>query len=292
MSKLKEALDLLRQEAPLPGSKPAISHNGFDPHADGASVPAGRKRVTIEGPKYAVDRQQLIKGGLLAPQDHAAPVADEFRRIKRPLITNAASSLGTGQGHMNVIMITSPMPAAGKTFCSVNLAVSISLERELNALLVDADVAKRHISRELGLAEAPGLIDLLLDESRSLDEALVRTDLNDIQVLPAGKGHPQATELLASDRMSRIIDELATRYPDRIVIVDSPPLLITSEAQALANQVGQIALVVEAGSTTQHSLLQTIEVLDGNKAINLILNKCRHSSQFGYYGDYGYYGNQ
>ena len=253
---------------------------------------ARKKKVTIDGPKHSVDQQQLIRAGLLAPLDHAVPIADEFRRIKRPLIANATNAM-TGQAaeNMNVIMITSALPNAGKTFCSMNLALSMSLERELNVLLVDADVAKRHISRELGLAEAPGLIDLLLDESLSVEDSLVRTDMNEIQVLPAGRGHPQATELLASDRMSSIIQELATRYGDRMILLDSPPLLITSEAQALASQVGQIALVVEAGRTTQQELLQTIEVLDRDKAINFILNKSRHSSQFGYYGgDYGYYG--
>ena len=292
MSKLKEALNLLKQEAKPGAGVSTVPEYAFDAVTQIVPAPVSRnKKVTIEGPKYAVDRRLLIKAGLLAPLDHAAPVADEFRRIKRPLITNAANSRSMENDHMNVIMITSSLPDAGKTFCSVNLAVSISLERELNALLVDADVAKRHISRELGLAEAPGLIDLLLDESCNLDEMLVRTNLNDIQVLPAGKGHPQATELLASERMSRIIDELATRYSDRIIVLDSPPLLITSEAQALASQVGQIVLVVEAGATPQQSLLQTIEVLDGDKAINIILNKSRHSSQFGYYGRYyGYYG--
>jgi len=158
-------------------------------------------------------------------------------------------------------------------------------------LLVDADVAKPHISTAFGLAEAPGLIDLLVDDGRSIEDTLVRTDLNDIQILPAGQGHPQATELLASDRMSEIVDELARRYSDRIILLDSPPLLITSESQALAGQVGQIALIVEAGKTNHQALLQTIEVLDHDKAINVVLNKSRHSSPAGYYGgDYGYYG--
>ena len=316
MSKIQDALNKLKKEGvlpvernPMPASaaaalsetatptdvrvQPAIGQRRQDRVVEMAPSSIGRKKkVTIEGPKHAVNQKHLIKAGLLAPLNHAGPIADEFRRIKRPLISNATNpSKAELTERMNVIMITSALPNAGKTFCSMNLALSISLERELNVLLVDADVAKRHISRELGLAEAPGLIDLLLDESLHIEESLVRTDMNDIQVLPAGRGHPQATELLASDRMSTIIKELATRYSDRIILLDSPPLLITSEAQALASQVGQIALIVEAGETTQQSLLQTIEVLDGDKAINFILNKSRHSSQFGYYGgDYGYYG--
>lgn len=316
MSKIQDALNKLKKDGALPvqrtlapATAPAVPPEAATPTevlAQPAARPgsqdrvvemapfpiARKKKVTVEGPKHAIDQQQLIKAGLLAPFGHAVPIADEFRRIKRPLIANATRPPSAESADpMNVIMITSALPNAGKTFCSMNLALSMSLERELNVLLVDADVAKRHISRELGLAEAPGLIDLLLDESGRLDESLVRTDMNDIQVLPAGRGHPQATELLASDRMSEIIHELATRYSDRIIILDSPPLLITSEAQALASQVGQIALVVEAGETTQQALLQTIEVLDSEKAINCILNKSRHSSQFGYYGgDYGYYG--
>jgi protein-tyrosine kinase len=290
LSRIHEALSKL-QGSGLPVAR--TPRSGFNHGGEPSSVPvAHNKKVEIDGHKHHVDSKLLVKAGLLAPLDHAVPVADEFRRIKRPIIANATRNAGPSNGHMNVIMVASALPRAGKTFCSVNLAVSISLERELNVLLVDADVPKPHISREFGLADAPGLIDLLVDDSRSIEETLVRTDLNDIQVLPAGRGHPQATELLASERMSRIIDELATRYKDRIILIDSPPLLMTSEAQALSGQVGQIALVVEAGETTQQALLQTIEALDTDKAINVILNKSRHSSPMGYYGDYGSYGQE
>jgi protein-tyrosine kinase len=255
-------------------------------------IPAARKKVVFEGAKHHISQEALIRAGLLAAPEEAGLVADEFRRIKRPLITNAALSGHDADGPMNVIMLASALPKAGKTFCSVNLAVSISLERELNVLLVDADVGKPQISREFGLAHAPGLIDLLLDESRSVEDTLVRTDLNDIQVLPAGQSHPQATELLASDRMSRIVQELATRYPDRIIILDSPPLLLTSEAHALASQVGQIAVVVEAGQTSHQMLEQTLEALRTEKAINIILNKASRGNHSGYYGsEYGYYGS-
>ncbi len=248
------------------------------------------RKVTVEGPRHQVSLDKLIRDGLLAPQDQAARAADEFRKIKRPLLANAANALTDSAGHMNVIMIASGLPGAGKTFCAVNLAASISLERELNVLLIDADVPKPHISTAFGLRKNPGLIDLLLDDSVDLADLLVRTDFNDIQVLPAGKRHPQATELLASTRMSQIVAEFASRYPDRIIIIDSPPLLITSEAQALADKVGQIALIVEAGRTSHQVLTQTIETLDQDKAINLILNKNRHWGAASYY-EGEYYGN-
>src|SRR5690606_26392939 len=142
-------------------------------HKPRSAVPiAWKKKVAIEGEKHPVSQEDLMREGLLAPLDQASAVADEFRRIKRPLIANAIRSGPDALPHQNVIMIASGQPGAGKTFCSVNLAVSISLERELNVLLVDADVAKPHISRAFGLGEEPGLIDLLLDESSSIADVL------------------------------------------------------------------------------------------------------------------------
>jgi protein-tyrosine kinase len=291
MSRIEDALRKLQNRgAAAPPASPPVS----EPRSP---VPIARKkRVTIEGEKHHISPDELMRGGLLAPLEQAVSVADEFRRIKRPLIVNAQRTGSAAAAHQNVIMIASGLPGVGKTFCSVNLAVSISLERELNVLLVDADVAKPHISRAFGLQDAPGLIDLLVNEKTDVQEVLVRTDLNDITILPAGRRHPQATELLSSERMSAVVKELATRYSDRIVLVDSPPLLLTSEAQALASQVGQIVVVVEAGKTLHTSLQQTLETLDREKAVNIVLNKVRHwgngGAAYGDYGDYGDYGSQ
>lgn len=286
MSRIEDALKKLRRGAgdPVPSEVRVRT-------ARGSAVPLGkRKKISIEGEKHQVSQEDLARDGLLAPLDQAVAIADEFRRIKRPLIANAAARTGENAApNQNLIMIASGLPNAGKTFCSVNLAFSLSLERELHVLLVDADVAKPHISRAFGLEQHPGLIDLLVDEAADLSSLLVRTDLNDIQILPAGRSHPQATELLASERMSAVVKELSTRYADRIVILDSPPLLMTSEAQALAGQVGQIVVVVEAGRTSKQSLEQTIETLPRDKAVNIILNKTSSWGRTGaYYGEYGY----
>ncbi len=160
----------------------------------------------------------------------------------------------------------------------------MALERERNVLLIDADVVKPHISKAFGLEGRPGLIDLLEDESLSIKDVVVRTDLNEIQVLPAGREHLQSTELLSSARMEQLMDEIATRYPDRIVVIDSPPLLMTSEAQALAMQAGQIVLVIECGKSGHHEINEVLELLDPSKAINVVMNKNIYAQPGGYYG--------
>lgn len=288
MSKIQEALKKLHNQKEGSTNKQGGAQESV--RLPKSVVPIARKKkVHIGGEKFHLEESDLIHGGVLAPLDQAIPVADEFRRIKRPIIDNAIRQVSDGGDHMNLILITSPMPGAGKTFCSVNLSASLSLERELNVLLVDADVAKPHISKAFGLSDRPGLIDVLEDDELQVDEVLVRTDLNDIAVLPAGRKHSQSTELLASERMEAVMDELATRYPDRLIVLDSPPLLITSESQALARQVGQIVMVVESGKTTSQEIQDAMEVLDTSKAINLILNKSLYSQSGGHYGGgYGF----
>ena len=248
-------------------------------------------QLSVLSPRHAVDREHLVGIGLLPTLDQATSIADEFRLIKRPLLENAVEPGNPRRGHPAVIMVASAMPGAGKTFCSVNLAASIALERELNVLLVDADVAKPHISNALGLESRAGLIDVLADNAISIEEVLVRTDFNDIQVLPAGQRHSHSTELLASERMSRVLTELATRYSDRIIIMDSPPLLATSEAHALSQKAGQIVLIIEYGKTLQAEVREAINTLDSNKPVNVILNKSAYSGSVGYHrGRYGQYG--
>ena len=288
MSKIQEALKKLQGQRVAPEKTAEDNRNGRK-LPDSVIPIAQKKKIRIDGEKYHLDEDRLIRGGVLAPLDQAIHVADEFRRIKRPIIDNVANHSSATDDHLNLIMVTSAMPGAGKTFCSVNLAASLSLERELNVLLVDADVAKPHISTAFGLADRPGLIDVLEDDDLSIEDILVRTDLNDIQVLPAGRKHSQSTELLASERMQLVMHELATRYPDRLIVLDSPPLLITSESQALARQVGQIILIVESGETTSQEIHHALELLDEDKAINLVLNKSLHTNTGGYYGgDYAY----
>lgn len=294
MGKIDDALRKLQKQSGQVEKKGRTNGKPTNRRLPESVVPIARKKkIEIDGDKHHIDEQNLVHRGLLAPLDHAVPVAVEFRRIKRPIIDNALKHAADHVDHLNLIMIASAQPGAGKTFCSVNLAASLSLERELNVLLVDADVAKPHISNVFGLAEEPGLIDILEDETMSVADVLVRTDFNDIQVLPAGRKHSQSTELLASERMEDVMNELATRYADRLIVMDSPPLMITSEAPSLAGQVGQIVLVVESGITTNQDIQGALEQLDRDKAINIILNKSLYSQASGYYGGgyrYGSYG--
>jgi protein-tyrosine kinase len=224
--------------------------------------------------------------GMVTPDGGRTSIAEEFRLIKRPLIDKAFNP-GTAPGsHGNLIMVTSSLPGEGKTFCAVNLAISIAMEMDHTVLLIDADVARPSVLRFLGLKSELGLMDILLDDKLDLADVMLKTNVDSLSILPAGKSHRHATELLASQAMSSLLNEIAIRYPDRIVIFDSPPLLLTTEAQVLASQMGQIVMVVEAETTTQHAVKNALHQIAGCANVNLVYNKARAFPGGNYYGYY------
>jgi protein-tyrosine kinase len=228
----------------------------------------------------------LERLGMVTPGSGRTPVAEEFRMIKRPLLQGAFQRESSSR-HSNLIMVTSSLPGEGKTFCSINLAMSIAMEMDHTVLLVDADVARPSVLRTLGLEARPGLMDVLLDDKLDLADVMLKTNVDTLRILPAGRAHSHATELLASHAMSALLDQIAKRYPDRIVIFDSPPLLLTSESKVLASHMGQIALVVEAETTTQHALKDAIRRLGASSNVSLIYNKTKAFNGENSYG-YGY----
>jgi exopolysaccharide/PEP-CTERM locus tyrosine autokinase len=192
-----------------------------------------------------------------------------------------------------MIMVASSLPGEGKTFVSVNLALSMSLERDISVVLADADVAKPHISRLFGVDGEPGLLEALQDDRLDIESLILPTDIPKFSILPAGAPIDTATELLASQRMQAIVARLATNHDRaRVVIFDSPPLLLTSESRVLSQPMGQVVLVVQAGKTAQRAVLDAIRCLGEHKPVSLLLNQSEAISEAGYYyrdGSYGEY---
>lgn len=237
----------------------------------------GQPRMTTPKPgtrKVELDFAAMREAGLVTAASGRTSLLEDFRVIKRPLLQRAFSQ-ATGGRPNNLIMITSSLPGEGKTYCAINLAMSIAMELDHTVLLVDADVARPSVLRTLGLPSQRGLMDILVDDKLDLADVMLRTNVDTLSILPAGTNTPRATELLASSTMSSLVNEIAHRYPDRIVIFDSPPLLLTSESRVLASHMGQIVMVVEAQGTTQQAVQESLRQLEGCSNVNLIYNKAR-----------------
>lgn len=225
--------------------------------------------------KVELDLAKMRDMGLVTAAGGRTSLLEEFRIIKRPLLDRAFGERREGEMPPNLIMITSSLPGEGKTYCAINLAMSIAMELDHTVLLVDADVARPSVLRTLGLPAQRGLMDILVDSKLDLADVLLRTNVDTLSILPAGTSTPRSTELLASSTMSNLVTEIANRYPDRVIIFDSPPLLLTSESRVLASHMGQIAVVVEAQTTTQHAVKEALHRLEGIPNVNLIYNKTR-----------------
>ena len=268
-------------DAQNPRTEYAVDRN-IAPGPDGRSAQSGGKASRAP---LKIDHDRLRQQSIITPDGARSQIGDSFRRVKRQILANVANPGAAAA--TNLVMVTSSLPGEGKTFCAANLAISIAMEMDRTVLLVDADVARPSVPRTLGVEVGKGLLDVLLDPSIDLADVMCRTDIEKLSILPAGTGHQHANELLASDRMRALIEEMAKRYHDRVIIFDSPPLLAATEASVLATHMGQIIMVVEAGRTTEPELKEALRGIESCNIVGVLLNKGGAPSTGYYYGAYG-----
>jgi protein-tyrosine kinase len=291
VSLIESALDKLRRSG---GSSSGITPRATGTRAFVAATGLAPAAVTatsrpVASKQIALDLAALRAAGYLPEASCERLFADQYRHIKRPLIEKAMSAGGSAD--LRLLMVTSALPGDGKTFTSINLALSMARERDISVLLIDADVPKPNISRILGLEQEAGLLDALTDESIDVDSLILRTDVPGLDILPVGRPVDSAPELLASARMAQIARRFCARDPSCIALFDTPPMLLSSEARALQQILGQIVLVVRAGKTPQRGVLDALGEIDQGKLSGLILNDSWASPTSGYYG-YGSYGSE
>jgi protein-tyrosine kinase len=236
-----------------------------------------------------LDMVALADGGIVTPETARSQLGSELRVLKRPLLQNVLGKGAARVKNANLIMITSAVPGEGKSYLAANLAMSLAMELDHTVLLVDADVERPSLPRVLGFEDGKGLLDVLLDAQLDLSQVILRTNVEKLSILPAGTHHPRATELLASAAMNKLLAEMAQRYPDRIIIFDSPPLLVTTEARVLAGHMGQVILVVRADSTSHAEVKHAVAALEICPVKMVVLNQTTgHFDGHGYGYGYGY----
>ena len=237
---------------------------------------------------FTLDIERLEQNGHISINGVRKQINEEYREIKRKLINNAFGPISSTLNNSNIIMVTSGRPSEGKTFTACNLAMSIAAEQDKTVLLVDADVLKPNVLNTLGLKRRKGLMEYLTGEVEDISDVLYPTNLDKLKVIPAGKSHHLTTELLASQKMAETVNEFANRYPDRIVIFDTPPLIGITETAVLANFAGQAVVVVEEGKSKLNDVRHAVERLNPDMAIGFVVNKSVHNDPEGT-GYYGYY---
>lgn len=255
------------------------------PSRSNAPMPASHNSANT----VLLQEDRLLAGGYLTANSGRTRQQEEYQQIKRRLLGNMVPGVLATPNPPNLVMVTSSVPGEGKTFTSSNLAISIAMEIDHTVLAVDTDIIKSDMSGTFGLRGRPGLFNILEDPNLNIEDVLVRTSIPNLVVMPAGTHSDSSTEHLASSYMKQLLSEIATRYPNRVVLFDSPPILATTTAAELARHVGQLVLVVESGKTKQETLSDALQRIEGIPVTGLVLNKSKQSAGTGY-GYYGYYG--
>ena len=295
MSLIERAALLLPRSLPHRAEADAFAEAIDDLPAAGRGPRRAERQHLALGPVLTIDSRVLAAQSLLVPGTPANQLEGEFRIIKRPLILNATGARGRKIANGRRVMVTSSLPGEGKTYCAINLALSMAAERDLGVLLIDADVARPAVHSRLGLPEAAGLMDALFDPDLDPATLVHPTNIPGLSIMLAGTRHNRATELLASADMKRLVHSLASRFSDCMLVFDAPPLLATTESRVMASHVGQVVLVVERGRTPRAAVRSSLAALENcDPAISLLLNKApprgrRATARYGSYStDYGY----
>lgn len=252
----------------------------FEADTDNSGSQGNRNTVTL-------DLRRLEQLNFVSLSSERRLINEEYRVIKRKLINNAFGALGETLKHGNLILVSSSRPGEGKTFSAINLALSIALEQDKTVLLVDSDVLRPNVSKTLNIHHDIGLTDYLLSSDIKVSDIILSTNVDRLKIITAGRPHHLSTELLASERMLMLVNEFASRYPDRIVIFDAPPLLGVNETAVMASMCGQAVVVVEENSTKLSEIEQAVALLPKDLAVGFLINKAHRNQGKGY--GYGYY---
>lgn len=245
------------------------------------------RAVSKRSREVSLDLVRLERDGYLVPATARSTLAEQLRIIKRPLLANARGEGAHVVPRANLIQVVSAMPGEGKTFFSMNLAMSIAMEVDHSVLLIDADVLRPSVLARCGVEQSLGLLDVLNSKDKlDLADVMLRTNVESLSLLPAGTASANSTELLASAAMERLLDELAHKYSDRIIVFDAPPVIPTTESRVLASRVGQVVMVVEANKTTHSQVTQAYAALEDCPVVMTVLNKTTvngNGENYGYY---------
>ena len=243
--------------------------------------------VQFTGERHQIARALLRDQGLIDPDGGASTLLEEFRIVKRQVLATAKAER-TQQSRR--VLVCSPHPNEGKTFCALNLAIALAGERDMEVLLVDADFGKPSIMSKLGLEAGKGFMDVLADPASHVEDFVVGTDIPGLWVLPAGKRTGRDSEYLASERTWSVLNSLTRGAPNRMIVFDSPPALAATPAADIAKHAGQALLVARADMSGRAALEDAIDLLSACPDIKLLLNDATFSPSGRKFGSYYGYG--
>jgi protein-tyrosine kinase len=251
-------------------------------------APQPTRSDVYTGNQVRLDFRALRQNGMITPDNMVSGISNEYRAIKRRLMQKVRDP-ETRSAVNNLVMVTSSLPGEGKTFSSINLAMSLAAERGLQVLLIDADVIKPSVGNVFLNPSAVGLTDFLTGRVSRISQVLHRcVEVPNLSVIFAGKTTNDGPELLSSGRMAELCREMSTRYPDRVIILDTSPVLASAEPAVLANFVHQVIMVVASNHAARTQIRRSLESVATCHNVSLLFNKAPEWNEAEYMAYYSY----
>ncbi|MCG8325367.1 MAG: CpsD/CapB family tyrosine-protein kinase [Thiotrichales bacterium] len=271
MEKIKQAL----QKARAGKEKDQAVHAVTEPASGARTTTENIERITYSQTRVQqVDERVLRKNRILGYCGN-----DEADTAFRMLRTQVFQKLIAND--WNSLAVTSPGPGQGKTLTAINLALSLAREVNYTVLLVDFDLKRPGIHKQLGLQADAGISDFILHD-KPLNQILVNPGIERLVILPGREALSNSSEMLKSRKMVQLVEELKSRYPSRIIVFDLPPLLSTDDALSFSPYVESFLLVIEEGETQQEEIEHSLSLLSGSNVMGTVLNKSRETQKAGY----------
>jgi protein-tyrosine kinase len=239
-----------------------------------ASPPEGIPWPPATAPLVDISTERLREIGLYPSPDFLRRQQADYRSIRREVIS-ATHQRPQGDGAAAIgpiVVITSALPGEGKSYTALNLALSIASEGTHDVLLIDGDTVRSSLSRSLGVSDAPGLIELLATPNANFLEYVRHTVLPRLHVLPAGQTFDGASDLFSAGRVGPLFSTIGSVMTGHVVIVDTPPILLSSDTPVLTDVAGQVLLVVRSGQTLQDSVRDAVSRIRETIPVGAVLN--------------------
>jgi protein-tyrosine kinase len=279
MERIKEALDRARRERG--GESQWIDSSNLT-QLKSKTIATSLGDITYSRTRVMPVRQDLLSVNRVIHGPEQSAYTDVYKVLRTQILQKLR------ERNANTLAITSPGPGEGKSLTALNLAISMAMEMDKTVLLVDADMRNPSLNRLLGLGNVPGLSDYLTSDI-DLADLLIHPSIPRLVVLPAGKKIANSSEVLSSQRMARLVQELKSRYPSRYVLFDLPPMLNVADAAVFIPYLETAMMVVEDGKTPTEAVKRAASLIPANKLVGTVLNKVREVQPvYGYGYGYGY----
>lgn len=213
-----------------------------------------------------LSKEELRRSGLIYPSMEDVDVVNAFRNLRTSLLNKM-------EQYNSTLMVTAVTPKGGASFVATNLAAAFTFDHQKTAMLIDCNFENPSLAEKFNLEFKYGLKDFITGKVNDISQIVYSTGIQRLRLIPSGTQESDLVEFFTGERMYSFLSEVRSRYSNRIIIIDTPPILDSADTKILAELADYILLVVPYKGVTTNLINRTLNSIDKTKIVGMILNK-------------------